>query len=97
MNEIKKDLSATGAFATSLADRLVKHRLVERQRNDIDRRKVTIALTDKGKYYLAKFEAYRKRFFKALVGELKKEDKRIMERGVSILVDSLESMKRFNV
>lgn len=97
MNKIRKNLSVTGAFATSLADQLVKHKLVVRQRNDRDRRKVTIVLTDKGKLYLAKLEAHRKQFFRVLVDGLKEEDKRMMERGISILVDSLESMKDFNV
>lgn len=97
MGKIKKVLSISGAFATTLADRLVNHKLVDRQRNAKDRRKVTIALTEKGRNYLAKFEAHRKQFLKAIVNGLKEEDKRMMERGVSILVDSLESLKDFNV
>ena len=97
MNKIRKNLSVTGAFTTSLADQLVKHKLVVRQRNDRDRRKVTVVLTDKGKLYLAKLEAHRKQFFRVLVDGLKEEDKRTMERGISILVESLESMKNFNV
>lgn len=94
MNKIKKDLSVTGAFATNIVDRLVRHKLVVRQRNNKDRRKVTITLTDKGKHCLAKLEAHRKQFFRALVDGLKEDDKRIMESGISILVTSLESIKR---
>lgn len=97
MNKIRKSLSVSGAFATNLADRLVKHKLVARQRDNKDRRKVTVALTNKGKHYLARFEAHRKQFFRALVNDLKEEDKEVMERGVSILVDSLESVKRLNI
>jgi DNA-binding MarR family transcriptional regulator len=97
MNKIKKELSVIGAFVTNLVDRLVKHKLVERQRGDKDRRKVTVALTDKGKYYLARLETHRKQFFSMLVEGLKKEDKRIIEKGMSILVNSLESMENFNV
>lgn len=97
MKKIKKELSVSGAFATTIADQLVKHKLVERHRSDKDRRKVTIVLTDKGKHCLAKSEAHRKRLFEVLVGCFKEEDKRIMERGVSILVDALESLKNFNV
>jgi DNA-binding MarR family transcriptional regulator len=96
MNKIKNKLLISGAFATDIADRLVRRKLVLRQRDDKDRRKVTIMLTDKGKHYLAKLEVKRQRFFKALVNGLKEEDKRIMERGVSMFVDSLESMKDFN-
>ena len=95
MNKIRKSLSVSGAFATSLADQLVKHKLVERQRDGKDRRKVSLALTDKGKHYLAKFETHRKQFFRALIDGLKEEDKRIMEKGMSMLVDSLESMEKF--
>jgi DNA-binding MarR family transcriptional regulator len=32
MNKTRKSLSVSGAFATSLADQLVKHKLVKRQR-----------------------------------------------------------------
>lgn len=91
MGKIRKNLYVTGAFATAIADRLVKHKLVERQRNNEDRRKVTISLTKKGSNYLARFEVHRKQFFRTLVNDLKEEDKKVMERGVLILVDSLES------
>jgi len=97
MNRIRKDLSISGAFATNLADQLVKHKLLARQRDDKDRRKVTVALTDKGKHYLAKFEAHRKQFFRVLVGGLREEDKRMIESGISMLIDSLESMENFDV
>lgn len=96
MNRIKRDLSVSGAFATSLVDRLLKHELAERQRNDKDRRKVTVVLSGKGKRYLAKLEAQRKRFFMTLVDSFKEEDKIIMEKGVSMLVGSLESAERLN-
>ena len=97
MSRIKRDLSVSGAFATSLVDRLVKHELAERQRNDKDRRKVTVVLSGKGKHYLAKLEAQRKQFFMTLVDSFKEEDKRIMEKGVSMLVESLESAERLSV
>ena len=93
MNKITKNLSVAGAFATNIADQLVRHKLVVRQRNDKDRRKVTITLTDKGKHCLVKLETYKKQFFKALIDDLKEDDKRIMESGISMLVASLESMK----
>lgn len=92
MGKIRKELAITGAFATTLVDRLLKNELVERQRDDKDRRKVIVALSDKGKQYLSKLEAYRKRFFITLIVKLKREEKEIMERGLSILVDSLESL-----
>ncbi|MFA5402762.1 MAG: MarR family transcriptional regulator [Candidatus Omnitrophota bacterium] len=94
MNKIKHNLFVTGAFVTNIADQLVRHKLVVRQRSDKDRRKVIITLTDKGKHYLAELAVYRRKFFKAFLDGLNKEDRRIMERGISILVDSLESMKR---
>jgi len=97
MNRIKKELSISGAFATNLVDRLVEHKLVDRSRDGKDRRKVTIALTDKGKHYLEKLETHRKQFFRALIDGLNDEDKKIMERGISILVNSLEFMEDFNV
>ena len=94
MNEVKNNLFVAGAFATNIADRLVKKGLIWRHRNDNDRRKVLIALTNKGKRYLVKLEAYEKKFFKALIGDLRENDKKAMESGISILIASLESIKR---
>jgi len=96
MNKIKKELSVSGAFATNLVDRLVEHKLVDRRRDGKDRRKVIIALTDKGRHSLEKLETHRKQFFRTLVDGLKERDKRMIERGILILVDSLESMEDFN-
>ena len=97
MNKIKKELSISGVFATKLVDRLVEHKLVNRYRSDKDRRRVIVTLTDKGKYWLVKLETHRKKFLEALVNGLKEKDKKIMERGISILVDSLESRENFDV
>jgi len=41
---------------------------------------------------LAKLEKHRKQFLEMLVNGLKEKDKKRMERGILILVDSLESM-----
>ena len=94
MNEVKNSLFVTGAFATSIADRLVRHKLVVRQRDDKDRRKVTMMLTDKGKHCLVRLKAHRKSLLEALLSDLTEKDKEIMEKGLLILVASLESTKR---
>jgi len=94
MSRISKELFVTSACATALIDRLVKHGLVERNRNEKDRRKVTVLLTDKGKHYLVRLETYRKKFFKSLIDDLSENDKKTMESGISILVTSLELIKK---
>ena len=94
MNEVKNNLFVTGAFVTNIADRLVKKRLIRRYKNDNDRRKVLIALTDKGKRYLVKLDAYEKNFFNVFIDGLGEKNKKAMESGISILVASLESIKR---
>lgn len=93
MKKVRNNLLVSGAFATNIANRLVKKELVKRHRSDKDRRRVSIALTDKGKHCLVRLETYRGKFFKALVDDLKEEDRRIMESGISMLLSSLESMK----
>lgn len=93
MNKIKNNLFVSGAFATDIADRLVKNKLVLRERADEDRRKVTLILTDKGRNNLIRLEKYNKRMFESLFRGLEQKDKAIMEKGISILIDSLESGK----
>ncbi len=93
MKTIKEAMAITGTFATNIADRLVKHKLITRQRNPKDRRKVTITLTEEGKQYLIRLEASRKRFWESLFSGLKQEDKAIMEKGITMLITSLESMR----
>ena len=93
MKKVKNNLFVSGAFATNIANRLVEKELIKRHRSDKDRRRVTLALTGKGGQCLVKLETYRRKFFKALVDDLKEEDKSIMESGISMLVASLESMK----
>jgi len=94
MNKIKQDLFVTGACVTSIADRLVRKKLVIRRRSDTDRRKVSLMLTDKGKGCLVRLEARRKDLLKAIFVDLTEKDKKIIEDGVSILAVSLESVKR---
>ena len=50
MSDVKKMLVSSGAFATNIADRLVKKGLIYRVRNHKDRRIVTVSLTMKGFY-----------------------------------------------
>ncbi len=91
MSQVKNNLMITGAFATNIADRLVKNKLAIRQREGKDRRKVIIAITDKGKRYLGNFEKQREEAFTKIFSSLRVKEKELMEKGISILVRLLES------
>lgn len=93
MKEIRSRLRITGAFATDIADRLFKHGLVVRYKSDKDRRKVMIALTDKGRCCLKELEKRRERLFASFVASLKEKDKKMIEKGVSLLVSSVEAFR----
>ncbi|WP_164908817.1 MarR family winged helix-turn-helix transcriptional regulator [Candidatus Velamenicoccus archaeovorus] len=93
MNKIKQDLFVSGACVTSIADRLIRKKLIIRRRSDTDRRKVSLVLTDKGRSCLVRLEARRKGLLKAIFGNLTERDKKTIEDGVSILAVSLESVK----
>ncbi len=96
MNRIKNDLFITGAYVTAIVDRLIRHELVVRQRDNRDRRKVTITLTDKGRRCLMRLQVDGNGLFKLLFSKLRKKDKVAMERGILMLLYSLESIKDFN-
>ncbi len=94
MHEIKNSLFSTGALATSVADKLVDNKLAVRKRTTRDRRQVTLMLTGKGKQRLAGLDKNRDRMFADFFADLSSGDKITMEKGVGVLVASLENLKR---
>jgi DNA-binding MarR family transcriptional regulator len=90
MSRIKNNLNITGAFATNIVDKLVKNKLVIRQRSEDDRRKIIIAITDNGRLCLKRLTEHKEKLFNKLFGSLQEKEKKAMEKGILILVNSLE-------
>jgi DNA-binding MarR family transcriptional regulator len=53
VGELTREVHLSQATVTGILDRLEKRGLVERQRSDVDKRKVNVSLTDAGKNILA--------------------------------------------
>lgn len=93
MKEIRSSLQITGAFATDIADRLVEHGLVTRNRGGKDRRKVILCLTRAGWSCLKKLEADRDEFLVRCFAKMKIKDKKVIETAILKLLESVESIK----
>jgi len=54
MTELSRNLNVTMPTMTAMVDRLVKSTMIKRERDDVDRRVVTVTLTDAGRKVLKK-------------------------------------------
>lgn len=80
MNDLKKDLTKTGAYATGIADYLIEKKLDRRGRWGDDRRLVMFEIVDEGKSVLKKINKRSRKFVSKLFNPINQEDiKRILE------------------
>jgi len=80
MKDLAGHLSITPPSATSLADDLVKAKLVARSEDKEDRRTITITLTAKGKRALANFLKKRMKKAKKRIDKLTQTEKKSLLR-----------------
>lgn len=74
VSEVANQLNVTLSAATGLVDRLVKSKLVERERDLQDRRVVWVKVTSEGKAAVEAAEKRRRMAFRALVRNLSEGD-----------------------
>lgn len=86
VSEVAGHLSVTLSAATGLVDRLVKAKLVTRDRDQKDRRVVWVKVTPEGEEAVKAAEARRRAAFHGLVGDLPEAD-------LSKLCDILEQIE----
>jgi DNA-binding MarR family transcriptional regulator len=80
MSDCKKILASSGAFATNIADQLIKKGFITRERNQKDRRIVAVKISIKGQELVKRMKQERNDFYNSLIAELnKKEIKKISE------------------
>jgi DNA-binding MarR family transcriptional regulator len=89
MKNIKNNLCVSGAYATSIIDKLVKKGFIERYRGKDDRRVVRVKLTDKGKILIRDLNNKKAQFYTKLLKDMNGKDKKTMSDGLSLLVSSL--------
>ena len=89
MKDIKNDLCVSGAYATSIIDKLVKKGFIERCRSKDNRRVVAVKLTDKGNILVRDLNKKKAQFYTKLLKDMNGKDKKTMNDGLSLLVSSL--------
>ena len=78
VSELAKEHKVNPAAITSMMDRLLKHDLIIRKRDDKDRRTVNIQLSDQGCLVFQQSEAKRKQLFKHYFSQLKPEEMELL-------------------
>ena len=74
MTELSNNLAVSMPTMTAMVDRLVNSNMVERERNNIDRRVVRVKLTDAGEKILKKLVRIRRKEMEKILKNLSEEE-----------------------
>jgi DNA-binding MarR family transcriptional regulator len=74
MTELSRNLNVTMPTMTAMVDRLVKSAMIKRERDDVDRRVVTVKLTDTGRKMLKKLIRIRREEMEKILMNLNEEE-----------------------
>ena len=74
MSELSQHLGVSMPYMTAMADRLVKAKMVKRERDNIDRRVVKVWLTDAGMNTLKKLMSIRRKEMERILMNLSQEE-----------------------
>lgn len=78
VSELAKEHKVNPAAITAMMDRLCKHNLIIRERDEKDRRAVNIRLSDQGCLVYYQAEAQRKQLFKHYFSQLEPEEMKLL-------------------
>lgn len=90
MTELADNIGAKLPSMTMMIDNLAEEGLVERARDEKDRRKVIVRLTDKGRRIRGEFLEQRKQIAQQLFSKLSKEDEQELMSLLARVCDILE-------
>ncbi len=90
MNELSRELGLAVSTLTRIVDVLVRDRIVSRNHSVQDRRKVCIALTDKGKELAEKLKAHTEQFWLEILETIPNDKKQEIAENLKILLTALE-------
>lgn len=93
VSEIAEFMGVTMAAVSSLTDRLLKNKLITRERSEKDRRVVIISLTAEGRELIQQFLQQRRRKLERLLEELGREKAERLLAVVSDLKAALERLQ----
>ena len=74
MSQLSNNLAVSMPTMTAMVDRLVNSKMVERERDDVDRRVVRVKLTDAGKKILRKLIRIRRKEMEKILMNLSEEE-----------------------
>jgi DNA-binding MarR family transcriptional regulator len=83
MSELSRNLGVSNPTMTALIDRLIKAKMVNRERDKIDRRTVKVSLSDSGRATLKKLMSIRRK-------EMEKILKHLDQGGMETFLNSIE-------
>lgn len=91
MTDLAEELGTTMSAVTSIVDKMIQSRLVERRRSDEDRRVVRVSLRDEGVKMVLRVNKERRRMAEQMFSVLEKAEKKEYLRLLSKVCDGLTS------
>ncbi|WP_298255717.1 MarR family winged helix-turn-helix transcriptional regulator [Bradyrhizobium sp.] len=85
---IADHLHMSGAFVTTVTSKLQTLGLVEKNQDNVDRRRISLVITEKGKALLRKLAPYQREINDVEFGPLSREDFQAISRILETLIDS---------
>ena len=85
---IADHLHMSGAFVTTVTSKLQTLGLIEKTQDSVDRRRISLAITEKGKALLRKLAPYQREINDVEFGPLSREDFQTVSRILEALIDS---------
>ena len=85
---IADHLHMSGAFVTTVTSKLQTLGLVEKTQDSVDRRRISLAITENGKALLRKLAPYQREINDVEFGPLNREDFQAVSRILEALIDS---------
>jgi DNA-binding MarR family transcriptional regulator len=85
---IADHLHMSGAFVTTVTSKLQTLGLIEKTQDSVDRRRISLAITEKGKALLRKLAPYQREINDVEFGPLSREDFQAVSRILEALIDS---------
>lgn len=89
MSEISNNMHLSQGAATGLVDRLQRLNLLVRTRSDVDRRVVSIQITEEGRQLVARIHQRRRGVLRKMLARLNDEERQLLMKIDSMMKDML--------
>ena len=94
MKELSQELGLAISTLTRIIDVLVRDEIVCRNQSDLDRRKVNICLTEKGKYLAEKLRDCGEKFWEKIFEAIPNEKKKEITDNLNLLLKAIEGAEK---